>query len=170
LLQAQILYRQGDYPGCLDKYTRLLESPNLTQEEYEDIQVNIQAAETHIAFLTTGFLTAVHRLPPVPNRQTLEDAPLPSLQPVLPQYAVPVTSTEPVDPPKPKAPRKSRIPKGVIPGVTPPPDPERWIKKSERTRVETGGKKKKSGGATQGAAVSDSKPSGGGGGKNKRRK
>ena len=110
----------------------------------------------------------MHQLPPLPNRQTLEAAPLPSLQPVLPQYAVPVTSTEPIESPKPKAPRKSRIPKGVIPGVTPPPDPERWIKRSERTRVETGGKKKKSG-ATQGAIVSDAKPAGGGG-KNKKKK
>jgi signal recognition particle subunit SRP72 len=75
-----------------------------------------------------------------------------------------------VEPLKPKAPRKSRIPKGVIPGITLPPDPERWIKKSERTRVETSGKKKKLGGATQGSAVIDSKALGGGGGKNKKRK
>lgn len=112
----------------------------------------------------------MHQLPPLPDRQTLESAPLPSLQSILPQYAVRVTSTELVESPKPKAPRKSRIPKGVTPGVTPPPDPERWIKKSERTRVETVGKKKKSGGATQGAAVSDAKPAGGGGGKNKKKK
>jgi signal recognition particle subunit SRP72 len=50
--------------------------------------------------------------------------------------------------------RLSRVPKGVVPGVTPPPDPERWIKKSERTNIgHTAGKRRKAagGGATQGS-------------------
>lgn len=62
--------------------------------------------------------------------------------------------------------RKSRVPKGVIPGVTPPPDPERWIKKSERTNVAVG--KKKKGGATQGSTHVE-QPKGGGGGKKKKK-
>jgi signal recognition particle subunit SRP72 len=50
--------------------------------------------------------------------------------------------------------RTKRVPKGVIPGVSPLPDPERWLKKSERTTY-THGKKRRGagGGATQGATV-----------------
>ena len=50
--------------------------------------------------------------------------------------------------------RAKRVPKGVVPGVSPLPDPERWLKKSERTTY-TQGKKRRGagGGATQGATV-----------------
>jgi signal recognition particle subunit SRP72 len=73
-------------------------------------------------------------------------------------------------PRKPKTPRKSRVPKGVVPGVTPAPDPERWIKKSERTRVEGYGRKKKAGGgATQGSTAPEQAKSGGQG-KGKKKK
>ena len=73
--------------------------------------------------------------------------------------------------------RKKRVPKGVIPGVTPPPDPERWLKKSERTSVfNQSGKKRKTGGggATQGVVDSTSPPTQpaktGGGGKGRKKK
>jgi signal recognition particle subunit SRP72 len=50
-----------------------------------------------------------------------------------------------------------RLPKGVVLGVTPPPDPERWLKKSERTnfgqRRRKGGAGGGGGGATQGSAA-----------------
>jgi signal recognition particle subunit SRP72 len=87
----------------------------------------------------------------------LEDTPLPPLHvhTSLQDVANTTISTQGADnkaiEAKQKPPRKSRVPKGVIPGVTPPPDPERWIKKSERTKVEGHGKKKKGGGATQGS-------------------
>ena len=52
--------------------------------------------------------------------------------------------------------RKSRVPAGVVPGVTPPPDPERWIKKSERSTFHQGKRRKGAGGgATQGMASVD---------------
>ena len=124
------------------------------------------AAETHLGFLQTGFLSSIQQLPPLPRNQSLEDAPLPSLN--LTQATQVDTAAEPA--PKPKAPRKSRIPKGVVPGVTPPPDPERWIKKSERTRIETGNKKKKGGGATQGSTAPEPVQKSGGGGKGKKKK
>lgn len=73
--------------------------------------------------------------------------------------------------------RKRRVPKGVIPGVTPPPDPERWLKKSERTNVfNQSGKKRKTGGggATQGIVDSTAPPTQptktGGGGKGRKKK
>ena len=49
--------------------------------------------------------------------------------------------------------RKKRVPKGVIPGVTPPPDPERWLKKSERSSFGSSRKRKGGGGATQGVVL-----------------
>jgi signal recognition particle subunit SRP72 len=49
----------------------------------------------------------------------------------------------------------SRVPKGVVPGVTPPPDPERWLKKSERSTFGQGRKRRGGGGGggTQGSTV-----------------
>jgi signal recognition particle subunit SRP72 len=76
-----------------------------------------------------------------------------------------------------KSVRKKRVPKGVIPGVTPPPDPERWLKRSERTNVfNQSGKKRKTGGggATQGMVDSTSPPTqqakSGGSGKGRKKK
>jgi signal recognition particle subunit SRP72 len=66
-------------------------------------------------------------------------------------------SAEPAKPAE-KKPRISRVPAGVIPGVTPPPDPERWLKKSERSTFGQGKRKKGpggGGGATQGSANVD---------------
>lgn len=51
--------------------------------------------------------------------------------------------------------RMSRVPAGVVPGVTPLPDPERWLKKSERSTFNQGKRRKGpggGGGATQGSA------------------
>jgi len=76
--------------------------------------------------------------------------------------------------------RKSRVPKGVVPGVTPAPDPERWLKKSERSSFGQGSRKRRGGGAgaTQGSTL-ESGPVGAsgsshnvksGGGKSKKKK
>lgn len=79
----------------------------------------------------------------------------------------------------------SRVPAGVVPGVTPPPDPERWLKKSERSTFGMGRKRKGAGGggATQGSSALDIQSgapggavsghagkSSGGGGKGKKKK
>jgi len=80
--------------------------------------------------------------------------------------------------------RMSRVPKGVVPGVTPPPDPERWLKKSERSTFGQGRKRRGgagAGGGTQGSTVEAGPPGGGaasgsshnvksGGGKGKKKK
>lgn len=131
------------------------------------------ATETNLNFLQTGFLTAIHKLPHLPRGQTLEDTPLPPLNPASHHAAATAedaTETKAVEAPKSKPPRKNRVPKGVVPGVTPPPDPERWIKKSERTKVEVHGKKKKTGGgATQGSTAAPEQPKSSGGGKKKKK-
>ena len=89
------------------------------------------------------------------------------------------TSTGLDSKPAPKKVRMSRIPAGVIPGVTPAPDPERWLKKSERSTFGQGKKRKGpsgAGGATQGSASVDipvaqiSHPSKTGGGKGKKKR
>jgi len=50
-----------------------------------------------------------------------------------------------------KSVRKGRVPAGITPGVSPAPDPERWVKKSERSTYGQGKKRRGGGGgATQG--------------------
>lgn len=78
----------------------------------------------------------------------IESLPPPNLNPTT----IPITTAD--LPSKPKgddnAPLKvpKRLPKGVLMGQTPLPDPERWLKKSERS---TYGKHKRRGGAGGGA-------------------
>ena len=80
--------------------------------------------------------------------------------------------------PAPKKVGRSRVPAGVIPGVTPAPDPERWLKKSERSTYGQGKRRKGpgGGGATQGSASVDtpvtpiSHPVKTGGGKGKKKR
>jgi signal recognition particle subunit SRP72 len=129
--------------------------------------------------VNTGYLHALDALP-ASLINGLESNPPPAL-PATGSTNVPVTiATEGEAELKPhvKAVRKKRVPMGVIPGVTPPPDPERWLKKSERTHaVNQLGKKRKTagGGATQGIVDSTSPPptqsaKAGGGSKGRKKK
>lgn len=62
--------------------------------------------------------------------------------------------------------RTKRIPKSVVLGSTPLPDPERWLKKSERSTFGMGKRKKAGGGgATQGSVESGPPGGASGGGK-----
>ena len=122
--------------------------------------------------MDSGFKAALDALPSqVVN--TLETAPPPvplsGASATIKQANVSTTaqiSTQTL--PEKKPVRVSRLPKGVVLGVTPPPDPERWLKKSERSNFgQTHGKRRKAagGGATQGSTVEPvptptSKPSG----------
>jgi signal recognition particle subunit SRP72 len=86
---------------------------------------------------------------------TLESAPPPVL---LQSTSILASLEEPSKKPEAgeiaKKVRTKRVPKGVIPGVSPLPDPERWLKKSERTTYMHGKKRRGAGGgATQGATV-----------------
>lgn len=195
-------YRQGSYDVAFDLYNQLLDTaepvssyyPHLTltliifkdSEEHSDILTNLRASQVHLDFINTGFLHALDSLP-TSITSTLETAPPPQ----LPSAAVPYASGSAIENapaslssrPVPKKVRGSRVPPGVIPGVTPAPDPERWLKKSERSTFGQGRKRKGasgSGGATQGSAsVADSPfaqtagsghPSKTGGGKNKKKR
>lgn len=83
----------------------------------------------------------MHALPANKSASTLEAQPAPSILSALPSSSVAGPSkpsaAQPTQPAtheaKTKAPRPSRLSKNYIPGVTPPPDPERWLKKRERT-------------------------------------
>jgi len=86
---------------------------------------------------------------------TLESAPPPV---IFQSTSVPASVEEPAKKPEAgeikKKVRTKRVPNGIIPGVSPPPDPERWLKKSERTTYAHGKKRRGGGGgATQGATV-----------------
>ena len=114
-------------------------------------------------FVNTGFIRALGALP-ASITAGLESAPPPP-QPLSAIAAALGGSTaasgDPLRDPikQTKKVRMRRVPAGVIPGVTPPPDPERWLKKSERSTTSGGGKKRRGGGgggATQGSASVES--------------
>ncbi|KAJ7908679.1 hypothetical protein B0H13DRAFT_655812 [Mycena leptocephala] len=148
-LEAQLNYREGTYQAAFDIYNELLDSAP-TAEEQADILTNIQAASAHLDFINTTFLHSLDVLPASTQAQ-IEDAPPPTVAAAHAPVAVAPAPDAQV-PPKEK---KVRLPKGVVLGVTPPPDPERWLKKSERSNF--GQKRRKGGGggggATQGSAA-----------------
>ncbi|KAG2090736.1 uncharacterized protein F5147DRAFT_724384 [Suillus discolor] len=153
-LEAQLSYRQGSYQSSLDIYNELLETADHSSDEHADILTNLPASQSHQDFITTTFMQAMSQLPSS-IASTLESAPPPVLsQPasILAPVEEPTKKPEAVETKKKL--RTKRVPKGIIPGVSPPPDPERWLKKSERTSY-TQGKKRRGagGGATQGATV-----------------
>jgi len=177
-LEAQLNYRQGSYQTAFDLYNDLLDSAETQSDEQADILTNLEAAQKHLEFVNTSYLHALDALP-ASLINGLESNPPPAL-PTAGSSNVPVAATiggEVGLKPPVKSVRKKRVPKGVIPGVTPPPDPERWLKKSERTNAfNQSGKKRKTGGggATQGIVDSTSPPTQpaktGGGGKGRKKK
>ncbi|KAF9525010.1 hypothetical protein CPB83DRAFT_860398 [Crepidotus variabilis] len=178
-LEAQLNYREGSYQEAFEMYNQLLDTAESNSEEHFDISTNLQASQKHLDFINTGFHHALDALPTTIT-STLETAPPPVHQPSI---AAAVTSASaPAEREEsrivPKKVRARRVPAGVIPGVTPPPDPERWLKKIERSTFNQGKRRKGAGGggATQGAAV-DATPTPGGaphtsksGGKGKKKK
>ncbi|KAF8161511.1 hypothetical protein B0H34DRAFT_796291 [Crassisporium funariophilum] len=167
-LEAQLAYqsyREGSYQDAFDLYNQLLDNAEPNSEEHSDVLTNLQASQKHLDFINTGFLHALDALPRSIT-STLETAPPPVRQPAAaatlasaPPISVPIenSSTTPMA----KKVRMSRVPAGVVPGVTPPPDPERWLKKSERSTFGQGRRRKGpsgGGGATQGSASLDAPP------------
>lgn len=177
-LEAQLEYRQSSYQSALDRYTQLLDTSAVDSDEHADLLTNLNAAQAHLDFQTTGFLHALDALPAsVINSLESTAPPPPPGASVVASASVIQASAAPVpsDAPEKKKVRVSRVPKGVIPGVTPPPDPERWLKKSERSNYSLGaGRRRKvgGGGATQGsvAEVPPSHASKTAGGKQKKKK
>ncbi|KAG8743440.1 hypothetical protein FRC10_012019 [Ceratobasidium sp. 414] len=155
-LEAQLSYRLGEYDGAKEIYDRILDNGNLNAEGQNDIMTNLAAIQSHIDFLRSGFYDSL-RASGVSVSQ-LEEAPAPAppatttaVSVATPAVAVPVVAV-PVA--APKGPRKGRLPKHVVLGVTPMPDPERWIKKRERTYVTFGqGRKGKGKGKKEGATA-----------------
>ncbi|KAG8220466.1 histidine phosphatase superfamily [Butyriboletus roseoflavus] len=174
-LEAQLNYRQGFYQSSLYLYNELLETAEPQSEEYSDVLTNLTASQKHLDFINTGFLHALDALPSS-IASTIETSPPPSVQPTahMASTGVALTQQSPDDSAivnNAKKVRMKRVPKGVIPGVTPAPDPERWLKKSERSSFGQGGRKRRgAGGATQGVVLENTpaqshsgKSTGGGG-------
>jgi len=155
-LEAQLKYRDTAYQECHALYASLLNTCPSDSEEHDDILNNLAAAQSYIDFINSGYQDAIHetRL----DVAKLEAAP-PSLPVSLAPPLLPATVSAAVPH---RAPRKSRIPKHVALGITPPPDPERWLKKRDRTRdVRKTKKGKKEGmgaGSTQGVIVGTASP------------
>ncbi|KAG6331442.1 hypothetical protein ID866_7648 [Astraeus odoratus] len=160
-LEAQLNYRQGSYQTSLDLYNELLETAEPQSEEYSDVLTNLTASQKHLDFITSGFLRALDALPSS-IISTIETSSPPTSHPtpVLRDSHTAQNKQTPEDPPvkKTKTVRKKRVPKGVIPGVTPAPDPERWLKKSERSNYGQGKKRKGAGGGATQGIVADSVP------------
>ncbi|TFK19433.1 hypothetical protein FA15DRAFT_175941 [Coprinopsis marcescibilis] len=155
-LEAQLNYREGSYQTAFDTYNELLDSAEPNSEEQSDIYTNLQASQQHLDFVNEGYLRALDQVP-TKISAGLEAAPPPApAAPAAPVSSAKVAeSQQPINPPLKKV-RMSRVPAGVTPGVTPPPDPERWLKKSERSTFGQGKRRKGAGGgATQGFASMD---------------
>ncbi|TCD65981.1 hypothetical protein EIP91_001928 [Steccherinum ochraceum] len=166
-LEAQLSYRQGSYQNAFNLYNELLETTEPDTEEHSDILTNLEATQKHLDFINSGYSRALSALPAAVTTG-LETAPPPApAQPSSLFAAAQSSGPKKADAPLEKKVRAKRVPKGVVPGVTPPPDPERWLKKSERSTFHSGHKRKKGGGgggATQGAMESTAGAASGGGG------
>ncbi|KAG8848099.1 hypothetical protein FRB96_001286 [Tulasnella sp. 330] len=146
-LEAQIKYRQADYEGAREIYNSLLDNCPEDTEEHADLVTNLNATQAHLDFFQTGYLAALNTLKI--SVAALEEAGAPQFPGSSSSYIPGPSSAAPgASQLQQKAARKSRIPKHVIPGLTPMPDPERWLKKRERTsyRMEHGGKGGRKGG------------------------
>ncbi|KAI0820979.1 hypothetical protein BC629DRAFT_1277701 [Irpex lacteus] len=153
-LEAQLSYREGSYQTAFDLYSQLLDTSEPSSDEHADILTNLEAAQKHLDFINTDYLHALDSLPAA-TASTLETAPPP--QPATAAAAISsVSATEVAPVQREKKLRTKRLPKGVVLGVTPPPDPERWLKKSERSTFGQGSRRRKGGGggATQGIVES----------------
>ncbi|KAI0002255.1 hypothetical protein BJV74DRAFT_765566 [Russula compacta] len=155
-LEAQLNYRQGNYQTALDLYNQLLDTSDPGSEEYSDVLTNLQASQKHLDFINTSYLRALDGLSSDVTG-SLEQAPppVPPGSSYITGLGVVPSANKPEDVGGEPAPvrrvRARRVPKGVVPGVTPPPDPERWLRKSERSTFQQArGKRKGGGGATQG--------------------
>ncbi|KII95446.1 hypothetical protein PLICRDRAFT_48405 [Plicaturopsis crispa FD-325 SS-3] len=176
-LEAQLNYRGGSYQTAFDVYNQLLDSAEPQTEEHSDILTNLQASQRQLDFVNKDYLRALDALP-TKLSSSLESAPPPtqpssSLAAALASSAATGPHAQHELSSKAKKVRMSRVPAGVTPGVTPLPDPERWLKKSERSTFGQGGRRKKGGGggATQGSTsegTPTAKPSGGSKGKKKK--
>ena len=125
-----------------------------SSEEHADILTNLEAAQEHLDFIESGYLRALDELPATVSN-SLESAPPPQPPSAAATIASAIASQETDVAKKEKKVRLKRVPKGVVLGATPPPDPERWLKKSERSTLGASGKRKKGGGgATQGVVES----------------
>lgn len=145
-------------------------------EEYADIQNNLDSSQQFLDFVSSGYLRSLDKLPTsiTKNLEIALPPQPPTLNTIVPQVVLSVPKD--AEESRPKKVRKSRVPAGVTPGVTPPPDPERWVKKSERTNFSVGKRRKGgAGGATQGIveiapAISTPSKTMNTGGKGKKRK
>lgn len=137
-----------------------------------DLSTNLDACQAHLDFLANGYLHALDEVP-ASAVNDLEEAPPPNPPPpnsIAASARFPVALIAQNEAPVKKRARSSRVPEGVKPGVTSPPDPERWIKKSERSNYGQahGRRKRQGGGATQGISA-DAASQGGKSGKNKKK-
>ncbi|KZT41894.1 hypothetical protein SISSUDRAFT_1016755 [Sistotremastrum suecicum HHB10207 ss-3] len=156
-LDAQVHYRKGEYALALGIYNDLLNTCTPGSDEYNDTLTNLQASQTRVDWLTGGFSGELWRLPIDSLEANPPPAPL--------NFRIPTIAGRPATPqdlkekekeretkPQTKKLRASRVPKHVTPN-SPPPDPERWLKKSERSTFQSRTRKRGGGGGGGGGAT-----------------
>ncbi|TFY61371.1 hypothetical protein EVJ58_g4553 [Rhodofomes roseus] len=86
-MEAQLAYREGEYQTAYDLYNTLLDTAEPHSDEQADILTNLSAAQAHLDFLTSGYLTSLSALPQSIT-DSLESAPPPAvLAPSIPTAA-----------------------------------------------------------------------------------
>lgn len=123
-------------------------------DEQSDSLTNLTASQRHLDFLREGFLLSLDTFAQA-LINSLEDTPPPPLLSSHPVLAAASVQRPPVPNSEKNRVRASRVPEGVVPGFTPPPDPERWLKKSERINTHYHSAKQKKGSTTQGSLIED---------------
>ncbi|GAA96967.1 uncharacterized protein L969DRAFT_90375 [Mixia osmundae IAM 14324] len=145
LLEAQVRYKQGDYREALKLYEDLLESSDPASPEHEDIQNNLQACQSRLAFASSLPDHIANMSTPV---EMLEATPIQSLIAQHPRYRptqAPASiislnaETNSQSSKLSKQPAVVKTPKlpahiaALPPAERPAPDPERWLPKRERS-------------------------------------
>jgi len=145
-LKAQLCYRNGMFEEAVNLYNELLDSCDINSEEYKDVENNLLAAQQRLEFETTGFKAPLHTI----DAARLEElSPPTDIPPSVPADRIPASVTVPSNPPpgKAKQPKSKPQSKSKTAGG---PDPERWIKKSERESYRPSRRDRGAQGTTQG--------------------
>jgi len=145
-LKAQLCYRNGMYEEAVYLYNELLDTCDVASEEYKDTENNLLAAQQRLEFERTGFKESLHTI----DVSRLQELPPPIDLPITTTanrapVSVIIRSSKPNPTAKPKTtqpPSKNQPKTG--------PDPERWVKKSERESYRPSRRDRGAQGTTQG--------------------
>ncbi|KAE8538054.1 hypothetical protein D1P53_006121 [Cryptococcus gattii VGV] len=184
-LEAQILYRLGEYSQAQEIYENMLANSDVSSPEHADIVTNLSATTAHLEFDAHGYHSHLSTTISSTSQTPMNAADLENIVPSLPTgwstgglAATVEKKTAAVKAPEEKNKRsrpRHKLPKGAVAGNEFTEDLERWIPLRQRLSYITAQSKKKGAkesmgtGFTQGSTGGHSAGSGAGG-KNKKGK